>query len=85
MRSRAAKLGDDAADARQDMAERRAGNARHQDVARRHAGKFAFAIHHDGAARAPADTGRVAIETRMFEPDFVRYLRGAHVERTGLQ
>src|SRR5260370_4129395 len=55
------------------MAERRAGDPRHQDVTGRDAGKLAFAVHHHGAARAPADARRMPIETRMLEPDLVRH------------
>src|ERR1700720_4470539 len=81
MRGRAAKLGDDAADTRQDVAQRRAGNARDQNIARRHAAEFAFAVHHHGAARAPADPGGMAIEARMSEPDCVRHRCRLHVQR----
>jgi hypothetical protein len=68
-----------------DMAERRTGDARHQNVARRDAAELAFAIHHHGAAGAPADAGGMAVEAGMLEPDFVRHMRGLDAQRPRLQ
>ena len=85
MRGRAAELGDDAGDARQDVAQRRAGDARHQNVARRDAGQLAFAIDHHGAAGAPADAGRMAVEPGMLQPDLVGHVRLDDAQRPRLQ
>ena len=46
-----------------------------QDVAGRDARQFAFAIDHDGAAGAPADAGRMAVQPGMPQPNLVRHDR----------
>ena len=56
-----------------------------QDVAGRDARQFAFAIDHDGAAGAPADAGRMAVEPGMPQPDLVRHDRRFHMQRPRLQ
>ena len=75
MRCRTAEFGDNAADPRQNVIERRAGDARHQNVAGRDARELAFAIDDDGSARAPADPGRMSVEAGMLEPDLVGHMR----------
>src|SRR5260370_1345821 len=42
-------------------------------------------IHPPGPARAPADPARMATETRMLQPDFVRHRGGLQMQRAGLQ
>ena len=85
MRGRAAELGHHAGDARQHVAERRAGDPGHQHVAGRDARELAFAIDHDGAAGAPADAGGMAVEAGMLQPDLVRHGGRLDVERPRLQ
>src|SRR5262245_18980057 len=85
MRSRAAELRHHAGDPRQDVAERRARHLGHQNVAGRDTRELAFAAHHHGAPRAPADASRMTIEAGMHEPDLVGYMRGLHMQRPRLQ
>ena len=85
MRCTAAELGHHAGDARQHLAQRRPRNFCHQDVARRDAGQFAFAVDHTRASRAPADACRMSIEPRMTQPNFVGNLRRFHVQRPRLE
>ena len=44
-----------------------------QHVARRDARQLALAAHDHGAAGAPADAGRMAVEAGMLQPDLVRH------------
>src|SRR5437588_12028141 len=85
MRGRAAELRHHAGNARQHVAERRACHPGDQDVAGRDARQLAFAIDHDGTAAAPADTGRMAVEAWMPEPDLIRHGRSRNVERPRLE
>ena len=69
----------------QHMAERGAGDPRHQDVARCDARELAFAIDHHGAAGAPADAGGMAAQAGMLQPDRVRHHGRLDMERARLQ
>ncbi len=51
----------------------------------RDARQFAFAVHHHGAAGAPADAGGMAVEAGMIEPDGVRHDRRLDMQRPRLQ
>src|SRR5256885_4486574 len=67
------------------MRERRAGDARHQDIPGRDAGELALAIDHYRTSGAPADAGGMAVETGMLEPDVVPHVRGRDVQGARLQ
>src|SRR5207248_795517 len=71
----AATSGPPARHAWQDVTEGRPRHTRHQHIARRHARQLALAIDDDRAPGRPADTGRMAIETRVLQPDLVGHLR----------
>ena len=65
----------------QDVAERGPGDFCHQNVARRDARQFAFAVDDDGAARTPANAGGMAAQAGMPEPDLVRHDRRFDMQR----
>src|SRR5262245_2102710 len=65
VRGAAAAFGDAARHAWQDVTQRRTRHTRYQHVACRNAPELAFAVDDNCAARAPADTSRMTVETRM--------------------
>src|SRR6516162_10157451 len=85
MRGGTAELGDHAGDARQHVAQRRAGDARDQHVAGRNPRQFALAVHHHRTAGTPADARRVSAETGMLAPDLVGHGDWLDGERARLQ
>src|SRR5215475_11347919 len=85
MRRRAAKLGNDAGNLRQDLTERRSSHFGHEHVARRNAAEFAFAIDDSGSPASPADPGRMTVNGGMLQPDLVRNMGWLDMEGTGLQ
>src|SRR5215468_10419520 len=85
MRGGTAELGDHAGNARQYVAQRRAGDARDQHVAGRNPRQLALAVHHYRAAGSPADARRVSAETGMLAPDLVGYGDRLDDERARLQ
>ena len=70
---------------RQNMGQRRTGDLGHQHIAGRNARQFAFAVDDHGAAGAPADAGRMAVDAGMCEPDGVGHDRRFDMQRPRLQ
>ena len=85
MRGAAAELRHHARHAREHGTERWPCDPRHQDIARRDAGKLAFAVHDARASRAPAYTRGMPAEARMAQPYCVGYSRRLHVQRPRLE
>src|SRR6516164_11411579 len=85
MRGGTAELGDHAGNARQHVAQRRAGDARDQHVTGRNPRQLALAVHHHRAAGAPADARRMSAETGMLAPDLVGHGDWLDGERARLQ
>ena len=73
------------AHARQHLTERGTGHLGDEDVARPDARKLALAAHDDAAARAPADSGGMAAQTRMLKPDLIGRGSGLDTQRSRLQ
>src|SRR5438552_5820946 len=85
VRRTATELRHHAGYARQYLTQCRAGDPRHQDIARCDAGELAFAVDHAGAAGSPAYACRMPVEPRVAQPDFVGDRRRFQVQRPRLE